>query len=141
MHDLQDPLPDPPADATTMPFTLSELHGVRTLVEEQAQRAGLSSGKRHALVLAVDELATNSIKHAGGGGELRIWATGDTLLCEIHDHGRLADPLAARTKPDSRTQAGWGLWLVNQLCELTQIRTGDGGTTVRLQMSRSPTAD
>lgn len=95
----------PRADATTIVFTLSELHGVRTMVEEHAERAGLSSGQRHALVLAVDELASNSIKHAGGGGELRIWNTGDTLLCEVHDEGRLGSPLAGRTKPGSRTQA------------------------------------
>ena len=72
MQHVQEPLPEPPADATTIVFTLSELHGVRTMVEEHAQRAGLSSGQRLALVLAVDELASNSIKHAGGGGELRI---------------------------------------------------------------------
>jgi hypothetical protein len=30
---------------------------------------------------------------------------------------------------------GFGLWLVNQLCDLVQIRTFAKGTVVRLQMA------
>jgi hypothetical protein len=29
---------------------------------------------------------------------------------------------------------GYGLWLVNQVCDLVQARTGRAGTTIRLHM-------
>jgi hypothetical protein len=31
--------------------------------------------------------------------------------------------------------SGFGLWLANQLCDLVQIRSFDGGSAVRLLMS------
>jgi anti-sigma regulatory factor (Ser/Thr protein kinase) len=135
MRESQPNLPDPPPDAASMQFTLSDLPAVRRLVGEHATRAGLTAAQGHAIVLAVDELASNSIKHAGGGGELRVWTSGSKLLCEVHDRGQLTDQLAGRTKPGSRGESGWGLWLVNQLCEQTQVGTDERGTTIRVQMS------
>jgi hypothetical protein len=34
---------------------------------------------------------------------------------------------------------GYGLWIANQMCELVQIRSGDGGTVVRLHKRVRPT--
>jgi hypothetical protein len=36
------------------------------------------------------------------------------------------------------TKKGWGLWMVNQVCDLVEIRSGDWGTDVRLHMRLSP---
>jgi hypothetical protein len=30
---------------------------------------------------------------------------------------------------------GHGLWLVHQVCDLVEIRSGDAGTTIRLHMN------
>jgi hypothetical protein len=38
-----------------------------------------------ALVLAVDEVATNSLRHGGGRGTLRIWRDADAVVCEVRD--------------------------------------------------------
>jgi hypothetical protein len=37
--------------------------------------------------------------------------------------------------PEPGELDGRGLWLANQLCDLVQIRSGAGGTRVRLQMA------
>jgi MEDS: MEthanogen/methylotroph, DcmR Sensory domain len=44
------------------------------------------------------------------------------------------DAIAWRQPPDS--PGGHGLWLVNELCDLAERRTGPAGTTTRLHMRR-----
>ena len=75
-------------------------------------------------MLAVGELAANSIRHGGGRGILRVWRTDDALICEIRDRGRIADPLAGRVKPGLEQLDGRGLWIANAVCDLIQIRAG-----------------
>jgi len=48
------------------------------------------------------------------------------LICEVHDTGQIADPLAGRRLPSPTAVGGFGLWLVNHLCDLVQVRTGPG---------------
>jgi anti-sigma regulatory factor (Ser/Thr protein kinase) len=86
------------------------------------------------LVLAVNELASNSIYHGGGVGKLRIWRDGETLLCEVRDRGRITEPLVGRVKPAPEQWTGRGLWLVNQVCDLTQIRSDAAGSVVRVHI-------
>jgi hypothetical protein len=42
-----------------------------------------------------------------------------------------------RRRPTSRQLHGRGLWLVQQLCDLVQVRTEPGGTVVRVQVPLS----
>ena len=126
------PLPDPPADADELPFVSGTLASVRRLVKLRAEAAGMLAERAGDLVLAVNEVATNSIRHGGGGGVLRIWPAGDALICEVADAGRIADPLAGRQRPTSGQSGGHGLWLCNQICELVQLRTFATGSVVRL---------
>jgi anti-sigma regulatory factor (Ser/Thr protein kinase) len=84
------------------------------------------------LVLAVDELATNSIRHGGGSGTLRCWREGEALLCEVQDRGWIDAPLVGRRRPDPEASSGRGVWLANQLCDLVQIRSSSTGTVVRV---------
>jgi anti-sigma regulatory factor (Ser/Thr protein kinase) len=39
--------------------------------------------------------------------------------------------------PDARAEGGRGLWLINQLCDLVQLRPAVDGLTVRLHMHLS----
>jgi anti-sigma regulatory factor (Ser/Thr protein kinase) len=91
------------------------------------------------LVLAVNEVAANSIAHGGGSGTLRVWRDGGALVCEVSDRGHLDDPLADRRRPAPGQDGGRGLWLANQLCDLVQVRSFATGTTVRLHMHRDRT--
>jgi len=129
-------LPEPSHLRATLVFDGMGLRPVRRLVSTEAARAGYTSGPIADLVMAVDEVATNSIRHGGGAGRLRIWPDGDVLVCEIRDRGHFDDPLADRRRPAPGRDGGRGLWLANQLCDLVQVRSYEAGTTVRLHMHR-----
>jgi anti-sigma regulatory factor (Ser/Thr protein kinase) len=131
-----EPLPDPPPGADELPFASGTLAAVRRLVKLRADAAGLLVARAGDLVLAVNEVATNSIRHGGGGGMLRIWQDADALICQITDAGRIADPLAGRRRPASGQSGGHGLWLCNQICDLVQLRTFATGSVVRLHTRR-----
>jgi anti-sigma regulatory factor (Ser/Thr protein kinase) len=130
------PLSQPPAEAQTIPVMPAGLVAMRALVARRAERAGLSPRRREDLVLAVNELATNSIRHGGGAGTLTIWETTAALVCETTDAGRIVDPLAGRLLPEPGQTGRYGLWLVNQLCDLVEQRTLPAGNLVRVSMSR-----
>jgi anti-sigma regulatory factor (Ser/Thr protein kinase) len=129
------PLPEPPLDTQTIAVMPAGLLALRAVVARRAARAGLSPQRLEDLVLAVNELATNSIRHGGGAGTLAIWETPDALMCEVTDAGHLADPLAGRVLPSPGQIGQYGLWLVNQLCDLVEQRTLPDGNLVRVSMA------
>lgn len=114
-----------------------DLRPVRALVDAVAAQAGLPGDRRADLVIAASEVAANTLKHTAGGGAVRVWATDDEVLCQLEDGGHITDPLAGYRRPAADAAAGHGLWLVNQVCDLAEIRTGETGTTIRLHMQRS----
>jgi anti-sigma regulatory factor (Ser/Thr protein kinase) len=126
-------LPPCPADADALAYDRSRLSTVRRRVRRAAEEAALAPQKATDLVVAASELAANSVAHGGGSGTMRTWREGDRLLIEFEDRGRIEEPLAGRVRPPAGQEGGRGLWLVNQLCDLVQIRSDVLGTTVRLQ--------
>jgi anti-sigma regulatory factor (Ser/Thr protein kinase) len=131
-----DPLPEPAAGAREVAFDDASLFGLRALVAAHATGAGLDELRAGDLVLAVHEVATNSVRHAGGHGVLRMWHDDDAVICEVRDAGRIVHPLAGRERPADNQLGGHGLWLINQLCDLVQIRSFATGGVVRLHMRR-----
>jgi anti-sigma regulatory factor (Ser/Thr protein kinase) len=130
------PLSEPPATAETLAFDEHSLQDVRRLVQRCSMAAGVSGPRVTSLVVAVNEIATNSVRHAGGEGLLKAWEDGDVFVCEVTDGGRIERPLAGRAQPEVDQLNGRGLWLANQLCDLVQVRTYEDGNTVRVYMSR-----
>ena len=124
-------LPEPPQAAETS-FRLTDIADARRQVRDQAAAAGFGPDRTADLVLAVAEAMANSIRHGGGQGVLRTWRPRDALVFEVADTGHITDPLAGRRSPSELTEAGRGLWLANQLCDLVQVRSGPNGTAVRL---------
>jgi anti-sigma regulatory factor (Ser/Thr protein kinase) len=122
------PLPPPPSGARVLGFEIETLAEVRQLVRE--------AGGDADFVLAVDELAINSVQHGGGRGIVRLWREGDALVCEVRDQGIIRDPLAGRTRPDVDAFGGRGLWIANAVCELVQIRPG--AVRIRTSLARRP---
>ena len=132
------PLSRPPADAEVLSYQ-DQLAAVRHFTAERARRAGLPPDRAGDLILAVSELAANTVMHTGGPGSVTVWTANGELLCQIHDTGQIADPLAGRLPTDpADPEGGRGLWVVQQLCDLAEIRTGPAGTTIRLHMRLSP---
>jgi anti-sigma regulatory factor (Ser/Thr protein kinase) len=129
-------LSEHPAGAHVMAFGERDLASIRRAVGGEAASFGLEAERADDLVLAVDEVVTNSLRHGGGGGILLIWHTADALVCEVRDTGRIGDPLVGRERPGRDQTSGFGVWLANQLCDLVQIRTLPGGSVVRMHMRR-----
>lgn len=124
------PLPDRPDDVACLPFQRGGLGYLRAYVAAWARGAGLGDRSAASLVTAVNEVATNSLLHGGGQGELRMWTDGGSLLCEVCDHGYLTQPMAGRLPPAE--DDGAGLWLANQLADLVQIHSAAGRTAIRI---------
>jgi anti-sigma regulatory factor (Ser/Thr protein kinase) len=132
------PLPEPGTDVRHLAFDANDLVSVRNLVSRHARAARLAPARADELVTAVNEVATNSVRHGGGSGSLRLWQERSSLICEIRDRGRFDRPLADRERPSRDIAAPRGLWLANQLCDLVQIRSQPEGTVVRLHKRRHP---
>jgi anti-sigma regulatory factor (Ser/Thr protein kinase) len=132
---LGDLLPEPPPSAVSIEIERHAIAAVRSFVAAQASAAGLVGRRASDLVLAVDELATNSVRHGGGRGLLRVWRDAGAVVCEVRDDGRVPHALVGRVRPPVEQIGGRGLWLVNQLCDLVQLRSTPEGTSVRVHMS------
>jgi anti-sigma regulatory factor (Ser/Thr protein kinase) len=129
------PLPPGPPQAASLTYR-ADLSRVRALVGRQANQAGLPPRRAADLVLAVSEVAANTIRHTGGDGTLRVWHDPREVVCELSDPGHIKDPLAGRRRPPSGSPGGHGLWIVHQACDLVEMRSGPRGTTIRLHMAR-----
>ncbi len=129
-------LPRPPATAESLSYA-DNLRMVRKFVATAARGAGLASARVTDLVIAISELAANTLSHTAGGGTMHIWRSGGEIICQIEDSGQIADLLARHRAPLAELPGGKGLWMVNQVCDLVQARTGPAGTTTRLHMRLS----
>ena len=125
-------LPPAGAPAWCRRFHARDLVAVREDVNAHALGAGVPSETSADLALAVHEVATNSLVHGSGSGDLRIWREDGALVCEVHDGGRFTDPMMGRVTPAWENEGGRGLWMANQLCDLVQVRSGAAGTTIRI---------
>jgi anti-sigma regulatory factor (Ser/Thr protein kinase) len=129
------PLPDPPGRTEELPFASpDDLEATRRFVTELARTQEIDPVRVDGLVLAVDELVTNSLRHGGGNGILRIWREGDEVVCEVADSGTISDPLVGRIRPPLDQPGGRGLWIANHFCDLLQIRSSSAGTVVRSRL-------
>ena len=116
-------------------FDTWQLTAVRGAVAEAAVAAGCDRDRVEDLVLAVNEVATNAVEHGSGDTHLDVW-TGPSvrgLVCEVHDGGRLTDPLPGLRAPRPSDPRGRGLWIARQLCDLLHVWTDDRGTHVRIR--------
>src|SRR5579864_6935276 len=86
------PLPVPTSDAMYHTYR-SDISRVRALVLEQARQAGLAEDRANDPVLAVTEVAANTLRHTGSSGTLAIWHDADEVVCEIREKGVITDPL------------------------------------------------
>lgn len=131
-----DPLPLPPNGAVEVRFDATCLGTLRALVADRAREAGLGADRQADLVLSVNEIAANSIQYGGGSGTLHIWSQDGAVICQIRDDGIITDPLVGRLAPGTSPESSRGLWVVNQLCDLVQVRSSAAaGTVVRMYMT------
>jgi anti-sigma regulatory factor (Ser/Thr protein kinase) len=122
-----------------MPFVYAtNLSEVRVLAETQARMAGLAEDRVVDFVIAVSEVAANTVRHARSQGSMEIWCDAKEIICEIRDSGVITDPMAGRRPPAPDANGGHGLWLVHQICDQVELGSNGNGTTIRLHMSLPP---
>ena len=119
-----------------MPFVYTtNLSEVRALAEKQGAGCGLPEDRVTDFVIAVSEVAGNTVRHAQSPGSMEIWSDGGEIVCEIRDAGVIADPLAGSKPPPPDANGGHGLWLVHQVCDRVDLHSDEDGTVIRLHMS------
>jgi anti-sigma regulatory factor (Ser/Thr protein kinase) len=86
--------------------------------------------------LLVSELVTNSVQHAQVSAAdsivLEVQFSDKIVRVEVHDHGPGFEP--PPTPPPEDADAGWGLFLVEQLADAWGV--GDGGKGVWFEIQR-----
>ncbi|WP_206784911.1 sensor histidine kinase [Amycolatopsis sp. MtRt-6] len=123
------PLPVP--DGAFELADTTDLAAARALAHVRAAACGLSEDQVADVEVVVTELLSNSVEHGSGSGTVRFWGSDGEFVCEVHDGGRLTDPLAGRHPASPYQPRGRGLLLVNHLADLVRLHTDDDGVTFR----------
>ncbi|GGQ69406.1 ATP-binding protein [Couchioplanes azureus] len=111
---------------------------ITVLRHEVIQRIapGLLGDRLDGFVLAVNEVITNVVLHAGGSGRLRLTRTPTAIWCTVTDSGPGIPEEHQRPPavPEAFEDGGRGIWLAYQLCDEVTMATGPIGTTIGLRM-------
>lgn len=96
------------------------------------------------LILAVNEVTTNALRHGRPPVRIRLWVRSDRCVCTISDCGPgIRDPFAGYIWPGTLSPLpthGMGLWLARRLCDRVDIVNSPEGCTVRLIVHRGKPA-
>jgi serine/threonine-protein kinase RsbW len=103
-------------------FDAATLHLVREQVAACAAAAGMPADRATDVILAVHELAANSVRHGAGAGRLQLHADDAALRCEVSDAGPGAGPWPLRQ--------GHGLWIVRAIADQVTASSGPHGSQV-----------
>jgi anti-sigma regulatory factor (Ser/Thr protein kinase) len=122
--------PSTPVGAHALHFT--EAAQARHFAQEWGAAHALTPDRMTDVLIAVSEVAGNSVAYAGGSGTLLCWQTNGSLVYEVRDSGRIPDVLAGRIPPAWDAESGRGLLMANLLCDLLQLSSGPLGTVVRM---------
>jgi serine/threonine-protein kinase RsbW len=121
-------------DADAMAYAQAgDLSAVRAFVAAKASALGLPASRVELLILAVSELATNTLQHTTGGGRIRVWRGGGQVACDVVDGGPLRSP--GHTMPPADMLRGRGLAIVDRVCDGVEVSAVAGGTLVRIWLN------
>jgi anti-sigma regulatory factor (Ser/Thr protein kinase) len=118
-------------------FGRDEIAVLRHEVSARLSAAGLTGDRLHSFVLAVNEVITNVVLHAGGQGRIVVRVAGGSAWCTVTDSGPgiPARHLAQPEVPEAFDVGGRGIWLAHQLCDEVTMATGPIGTTIGLRVA------
>ena len=115
-------------------FDADSLYALRAAAAAHATQAGLAPGRVGDLVIAVHELAANAVRHGAGHGRLRVWKSGQALLCEVSDDG-LPQATGLPDAAQWQIEPGHGLSLVRQVADQVGLRSGPSGTLATISFA------
>jgi serine/threonine-protein kinase RsbW len=115
----------------------TDLSALRAFVSTRATALGLPEDRAELLVLAVSELATNTLQHTGAGGEVTLRSDRGRLVCDVvdglHDNG--SAPVLGGAMPPAEALRGRGLAIVEHICDDVQTSVIAGATRVRIHLN------
>ncbi|MEJ7690546.1 MAG: anti-sigma factor RsbA family regulatory protein [Nocardioidaceae bacterium] len=117
--------------------TLTDLAAARIQLETALAATRLTTERKADFTSAVFEVVVNALLHGGDAATVKIWATGDHILCRVRDTGPgLPDPLTGYEPPTpDAVTSGIGLWTARQLTDQMTTTYEPEGFTVRLSVS------
>jgi anti-sigma regulatory factor (Ser/Thr protein kinase) len=117
-------------------FGREDITLVRHEVSAGLVAAGLADERLQGFVLAVNEVVTNVVLHAGGQGRVALRVADGSAWCTVTDSGPGIPSryLAAAEVPEAFETGGRGIWLAYQLCDEVTMATGPIGTTIGLRI-------
>ena len=97
---------------------IAELPRVRAELRRWTSASGAaetptSADLRDQLILALDEMASNALRHGGGGVQAAVRTTADAYLIEVSDQAASAPPSPAVGRDPS--EGGLGLYLIAEM--------------------------
>ena len=110
------------------------MRGVEAL-EKYCRAQGAEEKAIHALMLSLEEIASNVVNHAfhcdpQQSFRVSFQRTGDRIVVEVRDRGPAFDPLQSHAQAlegdVDRPEGGWGIQLVRQSMDILQyLREGN----------------
>ncbi len=127
---------------------IEELPAVAEAVEALGVEEGWSQDTTYAVVLGLEEVATNVVRHGGGepGGseiEIEVASSDDEVRVEVRDGGKAFDPFHEAPEPDldaavqDREIGGLGVHFVKVLMDETSYSREGGRNHVTMVKRRS----
>jgi len=123
-------LPEPTSPTAELPT--GDPAALADNVLQVAATAGLTTAQSARLATAIGEIVLAGSCASGGQVRVRVWQDEAALVCEVGDDGLVVDPMIGRGTDFAAKSRDRGIRLANELCDLVQVRSGAGGTTVRV---------
>jgi anti-sigma regulatory factor (Ser/Thr protein kinase) len=134
---------DPKAQTATSRVAMALVHGPRAPGEARQAvdlvASGLSLEQVWDARILVTELVSNSVRHARPGPiELTLSLTATHLQIEVSDAGAVSAPSRVYGGAEALAPHGWGLHIVESLCDSWGVRDEGGRRTVWCELRRLP---
>ena len=131
-----------------IPNRVEELSGVSEAVEKLGREEDWTPDVSYAVVLALEEVATNVVRHGGGEEgtseiEIEVSSTDEEVRVEVRDSGKPFDPFHDAPEPDvdaaleDRKIGGLGVHFVRVLMDEASYRREDDRNHVTMVKRRS----
>ena len=107
-----------------VPSRIEELPGVADAVERLGEEQNWAPDISYAVVLGLEEVATNVVRYSGADEiEIDVESSDDEIRVEVRDGGKAFDPFVEAPEPDveaaleDRTIGGLGVHFVKTLMD------------------------
>ena len=118
-------------------FGRDDITKIRHEAQTRLVASGFSGDRLQGFVLAVNEVITNVVLHAGGHGRVVLKIEDSSVWCTVTDAGPGIPQryLSPPDVPGAFEVGGRGIWLAYALCDEVTMATGPVGTTLGLRMA------